>query len=190
MDSQMNSTALNNDELDYLDDLLQSCGNDASILDVNELDGFFTALVVSPAAAPMSQWYPAIWGGPGLEPELESEEEAEQVEQLLNRMFDSLHEQLAQAPEDFTALFYEGEFQGQTVTVVEEWCFGFMRGVQLAGWPALPAEQASLLDAIALHGDETHFPKLEQMSLDQHQESINAIEPAVRALYVWFHKGS
>jgi uncharacterized protein len=86
-------------------------------------------------------------------------------------------------PEAFTALFYEGEFEGQTITVVEEWCFGFMRGVRLGEWAALPEEAQRWLDSIALHGDEANFPRLEQMSLEQHQQSIEAIEPAVRALY-------
>lgn len=182
----MTTEALTDDELDYLDELLQTCGNDESILDVNELDGFMTAIVLAPQDVPMSTWYPAIWGGPQLEPELESEEEAEQVDELLTRLHDSLQEQLQEEPESFTALFYEGEYQGRTITVVEEWCFGFMRGVKVARWPVLPAEQARLLDAIALHGDEKHFPRLQQMSLDEHQASIQAIEPAVRALQAWF----
>lgn len=185
----MTIDTLNEEELDYLDELLQSCGNDHSILDVNELDGFMTALVVSPAALPMTQWYPAIWGGEQYEPELESEEEAEQVDELLTRMHDSLQEQLSGAPEDFSALFYEGEYEGRLITVVEEWCFGFMRGVQLAGWPALTPAQREALDTIALHGDEANFPRLQQMSLDQHQASIGAIEPAVRRLYASFHAG-
>lgn len=184
----MSTEALNDDELDYLDDLLQSCGNDHSILDVNELDGFMTALLVAPVEVPMTLWYPAIWGGPQHEPELESEEEAEQVDELLTRMHDSLQEVLAEAPEEFSALFYEGEFQGRTITVVEEWCFGFMRGVRLAGWPALTPAQREALDAIALHGDEANFPRLQQMSLDEHQASIAAIEPAVRRLYASFHR--
>lgn len=186
----MTIDTLNEDELDYLDDLLQSCGNDHSILDVNELDGFMTALVVSAQELPMGSWYPAIWGGPEYEPELESEEEAEQVDELLTRMHDSLEEQLATAPEDFSALFYEGEYQGRTITVVEEWCFGFMRGVQLAGWSGLNPAQRQALDVIALHGDEANFPRLQQMSLDEHQASIEAIEPAVRALYASFHPGA
>lgn len=183
----MSTDALNDEELDYLDELLQTFGNDSSILDVNELDGFMTALVLSPQEVPMTLWYPAIWGGEELEPELESEDEADQVEDLLTRMHDSLREQLAEAPEEFTALFYEGDYQGRTITVVEEWCFGFMRGMQLARWPALSARQAQLLDAIALHGHEQNFPRLQQMSLDEHQASIQGIEPAVRALYTSFH---
>jgi uncharacterized protein len=183
----MSTDALNDEELDYLDELLQSFGNDHSILDVNELDGFMTALVLSPKEVPMTLWYPAIWGGEQHEPELESEDEAEQIEELLTRMHDSLREQLQEAPEEFSALFYEGEFEGRTITVVEEWCFGFMRGVQLARWPALSAAQTALLDSIALHGDEKNFPRLQQMPLDDHQDSIQAIEPAVCALYAAFH---
>src|SRR5690554_3420947 len=183
----MADAALNNDELDYLDELLQSVGNDDSILDVNELDGFLTALVAGPNEVSIGEWYPAIWGGEEHVPELDSEEEAEQVEGLLLRMYGSLEAQLRDDPEAFTALFYEGEYQGETITVVEEWCFGFMRGVSLGAWPALSGEAQRWLDSVALHGDEANFPRLEQMSLDQHQDSIEAIEPAVRALYTRFH---
>ncbi len=184
---------LNEEELDYLDQLLQSYGGEESILDVNELDGFMTALVVAPTDTPMTKWYPAIWGGVDNEPELDSEEEAEQLEELLLHMKDSLRSQLMQDPESFTALFYEGEFVAedssapQTITVVEEWCFGFMRGWKTAGYPDLQADQDSFLQAIALHGDEACFPKLEAMTLDAHQESISDIEPAVRKLFTHFH---
>jgi uncharacterized protein len=183
----MHNEPLNHEELEYLDELLQSCGNDYSILDVSELDGFFTALVVAPKELPMSEWYPAIWGGEDMEPELESEDEAEQLESLMTRMLASLQEQLSTEPGEFTALFYEGDFEDEAITVVEEWCFGFMRGVKLGAWPALPAAQAALLAAIALHGDEKNFARLEQMSLDEHQDTVAAIEPAVRGLYAWFH---
>lgn len=184
----MADAALNNDELDYLDELLQSFGNDDSILDVNELDGFLTAIVTAPNPIPMERWYPAIWAGEAQVPELDSEEEAEQVEGLLLRMKDSLESQLREDPESFTALFYEGDYDGQVITVVEEWCFGFMRGVRLGEWPVLPEEPQRWLDSIALHGDEANFPRLEQMSLEQHQQSIEAIEPAVRALFTRFHR--
>lgn len=184
----MQETPLNNDELDYLDEVLQAFGNDASILDVNELDGFLTALVTSPGHIPMAFWYPAIWGGEEKVPELEDEDEADQIEELLKRMKDSLAAQLQRDADGFTALFYEGDFEGRTITVVEEWCFGFMRGMQLGQWPELPQTQQRWLDCIALHGDEANFPRLEAMSLDEHQQSVEAIEPAVRELYAWFHR--
>jgi uncharacterized protein len=184
----MREIPLNDDELDYLDEVLQAFGNDSSILDVNELDGFITALVTGPSAPPMSVWYPAIWGGEDKAPEIEEEEEAEQIEELLRRMYDSLAAQLRRDPESFTGLFYQGEFEGRMVTVVEEWCFGFMRGVKLAGWPQLSETQQRWLDCIALHGDEANFPRLEAMSLDEHQRSVEAIEPAVRELHAWFHR--
>lgn len=182
----MHTEVLNEEEMEYLNELLVEYGTDDSILDVSELDGFFTALVTGPAEVTMEQWYPAIWGGAEVEPELESEEEAEQVEQLLQRMYQSLREQLQEDPEEFSALFYEGDFEGEAVTVVEEWCFGFMRGVKLGAWPVLAPAQTVLLDAIALHGDEENFPLLDKMTLDEHQNTIGDIEPAVRKLYAWF----
>jgi uncharacterized protein len=184
----MNITTLSDDELDYLDEVFATFGNEQSVVDVCELDGFFTALAVSPKPVELEQWYPALWGGDKLVPELDSEDEAEQLLELLTSLHTGIVQQLAQEPEEFTALFGEGEFNGEEVTVVEEWCHGFMRGVALAGWPKLNNEQQKWLQAIALHGDEQSLAKLEAMSLDEHQDSVLHIEPAVRALYAAFHK--
>lgn len=183
----MQIQSLSDDELDYLDEVLTAYGNDLSILDVSELDGFFTALVVGPNVIELEDWYPALWGGELLVPELESEEEAEQLQELLLRLLNAIEEQLHNAPDDFTALFGEGEFEGEEVTVVEEWCFGFMRGLDLADWPGLSGAEEKLLEAITLHGDEANFPKLEAMTMDEHQDTVANIEPAVRSLYKHFH---
>ncbi len=37
---------------------------------------------------------------------------------------------------------------------MEEWCYGYMRGVSLTDWSALPERAKPDLDVIALHGAE------------------------------------
>lgn len=41
-------------------------------------------------------------------------------------------------PEQFEPLFGLREVDGHELTIVEEWCFGYMRGVSLSDWSDLP----------------------------------------------------
>ena len=54
----MNCDPLSDAELDFLESILLKHGNDDSILDACELDGFFTALISSPEILPPSRWLP------------------------------------------------------------------------------------------------------------------------------------
>lgn len=180
----MHDTPLTPEELDFLDAALLDHGNDDSVLGISELDGFFTALVSGPEAVMPSTWLPELWGG--VPPTFASRDEEQAVLSLLLRHMNDIASLLITQPEHFTALFYENEHQGKPVTVIEEWCFGYMRGVDLGHWPQLPEPQASHLEAIALHGREEHFDKLDGLSLEQHQALVDGIEPAAIALHAYW----
>jgi uncharacterized protein len=49
-------------------------------------------------------------------------------------------ERLESYPDQFEPLFGTREAEGQELTIVEEWCFGYLRGVALSDWSTLPAE--------------------------------------------------
>ena len=51
------------------------------MLNLAELDGYFTALVSSPAQVDVAEWFPAIWGGQN--PEWESMDEAQRFDWLI-----------------------------------------------------------------------------------------------------------
>ena len=53
-------------DLDFIDETLLKYGDDHSVLNLAELDGYFTALVSSPAQVDVGEWFPAIWGGQNL----------------------------------------------------------------------------------------------------------------------------
>ena len=178
-------------DLDFIGDILLDYGNDDSILDVTELDGFLTAIVSGPNTIMPSQWLPEVWGGKDKSPTWATEEEFTRFMKLVMEMMNSIASTLIEAPESFEALFHVNTATEQEVIVAEEWCFGYMRGVKLGRWPKLTDEAQTCLQAIALHGLEANFPILKQLSLEEHQRTVANIEPAVRKLHqYWLAKRS
>lgn len=182
----MVSKPLSEAEFDWLGDILMKYGNDDSILDVSELDGFFTAIVSGPEMIPPSRWFPVLWGGEGREPEWEDEAEMQRFLTLVMRHMNFVAGILMEQPEDFEALFNINPLSKKTIYIVEEWCFGYMRGVDLGHWPELPDEIDTWLEAIAFHGREEHFDVLRELSLEEHQQTVADIEPAVRKLHAYW----
>src|SRR5471030_3006551 len=180
------SEPTNEEGLDFVGEMLLKYGNDDSILDLSELDGFLTAIISGPQAIAPSQWIPALWGGQGREPGWERQA---QVQRFFGPIFEHMNgivSSLMDEPDQFTAMFTIRNIDEKEIIVAEEWCFGYIRGVELGNWKGLPPTMQIHLDAIALHGYEKNFPLLDKLTLEQHQQSVGLIEPAVRALHRYF----
>lgn len=178
---------LSEDELDYLDKILLEFGNDDSILSVSELDGFLTAIVSGPNQIPLSLWVSELWGG--REPKWESEKEFKKFLGLVIQHMNFTIHLLMNMPDYFEALFNQNALSDETVIIAEEWCFGYMRGVDLDDWSSLPVEMETWLYAIELHGREHNFEVLDTLTLTEHQQTVTEIEPAVRKLHdYWLGK--
>ena len=182
----MQSQPLNTADFEAIEDTLLKYGDDHSVLNACELDGFFTALVSGPKPVDIADWFPAIWGGQN--PNWENTEEAKQFIELSVRHINTLARQLAEDSQAFIPRFEETEPLGKTVTLAEEWCFGYMRATQVAGWEALPPEQDQLLKAISLHGLEDNFELLDQMSEADIQACVPQVVEAARGLFRYFNK--
>ena len=77
----------------------------------------------------------AIWGGEKKIPQWANAREMDRFMALTFQHFNDIAERLAEYPEQFDPLFGEQEMEGQLFTVVEDWCYGYMRGVALdADW--------------------------------------------------------
>jgi len=130
-------TPLSEEEMDRLDRFLlerideeaDDEGKDEGMLDISELDGFFTAIVSGPRLVPLSQWLPAVWGD--FEPVWENEKDFEQIFSLMMRHMNGISTTLSEQPKAFEPIFMEREVKGKTYTIVDEWCEGYMRGVAL-----------------------------------------------------------
>jgi uncharacterized protein len=97
---------------------------------------------------------------------------------------------LMQMPQYFEALFNErfneNAQSDEQILIAEEWCFGYMRGVDLDDWTSLPVELETWLYAIELHGREHNFELRKTLTLDEHQKTVTDIEPAVRKLHAYW----
>ena len=142
-------------EFDLIDEILLKYGDDHSVLNACELDGYFTALVSSPTQLDIAEWFPGIWGGQN--PQWQTTDEAKQLIELSVRHINTLARQLAEQRSAFTPRFEQTEHLGQTVTLAEEWCFGYLRGVAVANWSALPAVQAGFAGRKRLGGEHKGF---------------------------------
>ena len=134
--------------LDRIDEEADALDKDEGVLDMSELDGLFTALVSGPKSTVPSQWLPVVWGE--FEPVWESQEEFQEIFSLMIRHMNSIVHLLMDFPEDFEPLFLEREVEGISYTIVDEWCEGYLRGVELArdDWSAHGEEMADLLAPI------------------------------------------
>lgn len=168
-------------ELNRLEDMLIVYGNDYSVINLAELNGCFTALASSPNTVQPMEWLPAVAGGHV--PKFKKPADEEAYTALMLRYASQVAEDLEDNVDGFQPLFEQGEGDQGTEVVMEEWCFGYMRGTQVAGWAALPPEQDALLKTISLHGLEDNVELLDQMSEQDIQQCVPHVIDAVRQLY-------
>lgn len=179
----MQQGPLTEEQLEWLDDVLMKYATEASLVDASELDGMLTAILSAPQPIPPEEWLPAIWGGEDEMPDWESEEEFRLFHDLLSQHMNDIVDRLTEYPEQFEPLFGTRTINDEEFTVVEEWCFGYMRGVDLGDWSSLPTSLLPALQAIELHGREDNFEQLDQFTVEEYENSIAAIRPAALSLH-------
>lgn len=188
------TTPLNDEELDWLDDFLldridddaDTKGKNEGILNVSVLDGFLAALVSGPAVVPPSRWLPEVWGD--FEPEWKNAREFETVFALLIRHMNGIAVTLMEQPEDFEPLFLERVVEGKTYAIVDDWCEGYMQGVGLTAdlWRAGGQEMEDLLVPIRAFTHETDWQGHELSSDAEIVNLHNAITRNVREIHAYW----
>ena len=122
-------------------------------------------------------------GGEKYIPRWKNDREMNRFIDLCFKHMNDIAERLSEYPDQFEPMFGYNDVDGQSYTVVEEWCYGYMRGVSLTDWSALPEELKADLDVIALHGAEENSEKLDALSEEEFIASIERIQPAALRLY-------
>jgi yecA family protein len=72
-------------------------------------------------------------------PEFKSQEQAQHIIGLLMRHMNDVAQTLNQAPEQYEPLLMENPNDGDPISIMDEWCVGFMKGVELELAAALRA---------------------------------------------------
>jgi len=141
------SEPLNDAEFKELDDFLLSLEHDDAMLDMSEFDGFITAIVSGPETIMHSAWQPVVWGGDDNAPVWDSMEDYQRIFGLMVRHMNTTSATLMQGPAEFEPCFLEGTVEGSTHWVVDEWCRGYMKGVDL--YPMGIAASTNMKDLLA-----------------------------------------
>jgi len=111
---------LDDAQIERLSDLLDQRAVPFKGFNLEALDGYLSALVVSPGDIPPEEWQPAVWGTP---PRWADAAEREQVEALLQGHWNMASQRVR---------FGEAEAEHpDELDVGRDWAFGFFRAVEL-----------------------------------------------------------
>ncbi len=193
--SQLN-TPLNDDELDRLDSFLleripeedESPDVDEGILDISELDGFLTAIISGPKALTPSEWMPVVWGD--FEPQWEDPAQAEAILSLMLRHMNGIVNTLMEQPDKFEPIVLAREVEGETITVVDEWCVGYMKGLALAAdeWRAGGEEVMEMMFPISLFSSEAGWKQLDQLEAEEVKVLQRSLPRTVQKIHAFWLK--
>ena len=147
-------------DLDALDEFLLSDRAPADSMELSELDGFLTGLVIGPETIMPSEWLPMVWGGDA--PEYDSLEEAQAVLAAIIGRYNEIARGLNAEPEVVAPVFLEDR---DGSVIAEPWAEGFMAALALradAWCPMILDREAHILLApiLALTTDENGKPML------------------------------
>lgn len=118
------------DDADYeaLDEFLMSDDSPEESMMLPDLHGFLTAVITGPTVMP-SEWLPVVWGGD--QPVFRSIAQARKIMTLLLRLNNDIAAFLLEDPNNFEPYFMENRTVDPPVTIVDDWCYGYWRGVEL-----------------------------------------------------------
>lgn len=175
---------LTESEIQRLDDFLYSVNPDEG-MSMEELDGFFCALICSPELVLPSEYLPVMWGGKS--PAFKDVEEAQAILTLITRHWNTIAATLLR-DEPYRVQVWEqedGDEMGQ------EWAVGFFQGMQLRGkaWERLMEDEEFglfLAPVMLLVQDEEHRLSDEAVTEEDRDNALEALPTAVLSIYRYF----
>jgi len=178
-------------ELDRLGDFLKSCKG-GKAMNLEELDGFFAALIAGPEPMMPSEYHGEVFGGEmGETCEFKSIEEANEILGLLMRHWNKIASTLYKSEIHVPMIFEDdnGELHGN------DWARGFMRGMQMRheGWAELVNDDkygGSLVPMMALYHEHDEDPEMrpEPITPDKREKVIALMAAGLMNAYEYFRK--
>jgi uncharacterized protein len=145
------------EDVQYLEEFLDSDACSDSAMTIAMLDGFLCAIVSGPNVIPPSHWLPLVWSSAETPqpPKFESEAQTSRLlSTVLGLMNDIIHS-LSTEPQEHMLLVDQIEIEGgETVELIDEWCLGYLQGVGLdeESWLPLMLEREDLFATLIMFG--------------------------------------
>ena len=187
----MGERPLTDAEYDRLADALNRFHGEGA-MNLEQLDGFFAALICGPAPVHPSEYLPEIWGGDMADEEaFENRQQLKDFLDLVLRHWNAIADTL-QSGDMHMPLLLEDD---QGITHANDWGQGFMRGMALrrADWGELLNDEDEggwIIPIFALahehDPDPTMRPYQEPISADQRKDLIAYAAAGVTAIYRYF----
>ena len=142
MSSTSTSTPLSDDEYAELDTLLAAPALAGAAMDVSMLEGFLTAVALSPKQITVEQWLPWVWDKAAGSAAPAQDVDNERATALAQRHHAYMVEWLAKDPDSFEPIYVCGPEWS-----VPAWCAGFILGTTLdkPQWAALAVSHPQYL---------------------------------------------
>lgn len=180
---------LTDEQLDRLDDFLDSDQVDEDALDLISAHGFLVALAVAPSEVPPAQWLAELFQG---EPRYVDDNERDEIINLLTLLRDNAMAVLEQG--GLPELPFESTLDGLPAeeTPIGDWCAGFMEGVfsDESAWFQDDEEAAAtlLLPFMLLSGLFDDEPDMAEMASDTARQEtlVEQLPELVLDLYLHY----
>jgi uncharacterized protein len=187
----MSASPLTDAECDRLAGALDRFHSERA-LNLEQLDGFFSALSCGPGLVHPSEYLPEIWGGDMADEDaFASQQQLKGVLDLVMRHWSGIAEAL-QSGDVFLPLLLEDD---DGIAHANDWAHGFMRGMALRqeDWAELLEDEDHggwLVPILALAHEHDPDPSMrpyqEPMDADRREQLIVGIAAGVTALYRYF----
>ena len=182
---------LDDDQIERLAQLLEQRAVPFKGFNLEALDGYLSALVVTPDTVPPEEWQPPVWGTP---PRWADEAERLEIETLLQGHWNMAAQRVRHGeddlPDHLAPLLWLPEDvevdQGDELDVGRDWAFGFFRGVELReiygrGFGVLTPTYAVVGDWLVIAG----HPQPVQGLILRHKGEIAKWKPVIQAAGVY-----
>lgn len=179
---------LNTAELDRLNEFLVAIGPPA--MNIEAVDGYFSALICGPEPVPASEYLPLIWGDDFA---FESEQQVSEIVDLLMRHWNTIATALRRTLKVNEIYLPVLRPAADGVVYGNDWASGFIRGtrVRRTGWSQLMDDEQKvelLLPALTLFHEHDDDPETrpEPISAAQRTELLQFMFAYLTKLYRHF----
>jgi uncharacterized protein len=186
-----NNEPLTDAELDRVRDFLMNCKG-GNAMNLEEIDGFFAALIAGPETVMPSEYYPEVFGGEMSDVcEFSSLDEAREILGMMMRHWNKIASTLYK-DEIHVPLICEdekGELHGN------DWARGFMRGMNMRhdAWSDLVNDEkygGSLTPMMMLYHEHDEDPEIrpDPITPDKREQVIAFMAAGLMNAYEYFRK--